>query len=46
MKMKLKEFLEVSNEYLMLCKKNNWKDSFEGFKAYKEKVREARKKWI
>lgn len=46
MKMKLKEFLAVSNEYLMLCKKHGWTDSLEGFKAYKEKVREARKKWI
>lgn len=44
--MKMKTFLEISNEYIGLAKKHNWTISWEGFYAYKDKVREARKKWI
>ncbi len=44
--MKLKVFLEVSNEYIRLCQEHNWTISRKGFNAYVEKVRELRKKWI
>lgn len=37
---------DIINEYYNLCEMYGWKRSIEGFQAYVNGVRQARRKWI